>query len=181
MSRSGYSDDCDGWALIRWRGAVESAIRGQRGQAMLRELVQALDALPEKCLAADSLVNSEGDYCAFGALGLARGMDLAAIDPEDSAGVARAFGVSDALAREVMHRNDDDNTWLWVDVEFCGPVRPHYPDYGRHTKTVRVHNDDHLRERWQRMKAWAAANLKPANVANNRIAADREAGCCNSG
>jgi len=41
MSRSGYSDDCDVWALIRWRGAVKSAIRGARGQAMLRELIQA--------------------------------------------------------------------------------------------------------------------------------------------
>lgn len=32
MSRCGYSDDYDQWALIRWRGAVESAIRGKRGQ-----------------------------------------------------------------------------------------------------------------------------------------------------
>jgi hypothetical protein len=34
MSRSGYSDDIDSaddqWALIRWRGAVKSAIRGAR-------------------------------------------------------------------------------------------------------------------------------------------------------
>lgn len=26
MSRSGYVDDCDVWALIRWRGAVKQAI-----------------------------------------------------------------------------------------------------------------------------------------------------------
>jgi hypothetical protein len=37
MSRSGYSDDLENWSLIRWRGAVASAIRGRRGQAFLRE------------------------------------------------------------------------------------------------------------------------------------------------
>ncbi|KGC50992.1 hypothetical protein DO66_5867 [Burkholderia pseudomallei] len=36
MSRSGYSDDCGGWSLIRWRGAVNSAIKGARGQKFLR-------------------------------------------------------------------------------------------------------------------------------------------------
>lgn len=33
MSRSGYSEDLDMWDLIRWRGAVKSALRGKRGQA----------------------------------------------------------------------------------------------------------------------------------------------------
>lgn len=35
MSRSGYTDDCDGWQLIMYRGAVASAIRGARGQRLL--------------------------------------------------------------------------------------------------------------------------------------------------
>ena len=48
MSRSGYSDDIDdNWAHIMWRGRVASSIRGKRGQAMLRELLAALDAMPE--------------------------------------------------------------------------------------------------------------------------------------
>jgi hypothetical protein len=51
MGRAGYSEDCDGWALIRWRGAVTSAIRGKRGQAFLREMLDALDALPVKRIA----------------------------------------------------------------------------------------------------------------------------------
>lgn len=46
MSRSGYSDDIDNWDLIKWRGQVASAIRGKRGQLFLRELLAALDALP---------------------------------------------------------------------------------------------------------------------------------------
>ena len=35
MSRSGYSDGLDEWAMIRWRGAVKSAIRGARGRAII--------------------------------------------------------------------------------------------------------------------------------------------------
>lgn len=61
MSRSGYTEDCDGWDLIRWRGAVASAIRGKRGQAFLREALAALDAMPEKQLISHDLVAFEYD------------------------------------------------------------------------------------------------------------------------
>lgn len=51
MSRSGYTDDDDDpLATGRWRAQVRSAIRGKRGQAFLRELIAALDAMPEKAL-----------------------------------------------------------------------------------------------------------------------------------
>lgn len=43
MSRSGYSDDCDHIEL--WRAAVDAAVSGKRGQAFLRELLGALDAM----------------------------------------------------------------------------------------------------------------------------------------
>jgi hypothetical protein len=161
MSRSGYSDDCDGWALIRWRGAVKQAIRGQRGQAMLRELVQALDALPAKRLAADSLVTADGDYCTLGALGRARGMDMTPIDADDRASVAQAFNVAEALAAEVMWMNDEvcDDFGHYADVEVCGPMRR----WERHRRTVYVHNERADEDRWQRMRAWAVANLNPPN------------------
>lgn len=46
MSRSGYSDDCDDPLQEgRWRAAVNSAIRGKRGQAFLREALAALVAV----------------------------------------------------------------------------------------------------------------------------------------
>lgn len=46
MSRHGYSCDIDdNWALIRWRGAVNSALKGARGQQLLRDIIAALDAL----------------------------------------------------------------------------------------------------------------------------------------
>lgn len=161
MSRSGYSDDCDGWALIRWRGAVTQAIRGQRGQAMLSELVKALDALPEKRLASGSLVTADGDYCTLGALGRARGMDLAPIDPEDREAVAKAFGVAEALAAEVMYLNDEGvmDEQRAVNFEVCGPMRK----FESHTQLRWVTTPNAGRIRWEQMRAWAVANLKTPN------------------
>jgi hypothetical protein len=165
MSRSGYSDDCDGWALIRWRGAVTQAIRGQRGQAMLRELVQALDALPEKHLAAGSLVTAEGDCCTLGALGRARGMDMAPIDPEDREAVAKAFGVAEALAAEIMYLNDEEGPQEQTAFNFvvCGPMRP----WESNTQLRWKQNPQAGAVRWSQMRAWAVANLKTPNVAVN--------------
>src|SRR6185295_11408998 len=82
LSRSGYSDDGERWDLIRYRGAVASAIRGARGQTFLKEILAALDAMPEKKLIANEL-EEDGQVCALGALGKARGLDMAGIDPEN--------------------------------------------------------------------------------------------------
>lgn len=111
MSRSGYSDDCGGWDLIRWRGAVSSAIRGSRGQAFLREMLQALDALPEKKLAAETLVDAGGSCCAMGSVALKRGTDTSAVDPDDRRGVAKFFGIASALAAEIAFENDEGGHW----------------------------------------------------------------------
>lgn len=175
MSRSGYSDECEQWELIRWRGAVKSAIRGKRGQAMLRELVQALDALPEKRLAQDSLVNADGQYCALGALGRARGLMLEQQDPEDVDPdvVARTFGIPAALAAEVMYLNDERaaSDCKWVHVEICGPMRTHHPDWGSHTRSITVQNMQSAEERWTYMRAWAVGNLsaEPRNDGTSGI------------
>ena len=116
MSRSGYSDDCDGWQLIRWRGAVASAMRGQRGQAFLKEMLAAMDALPEKRLIADDLETPAtgmpfstkgGEVCAIGSVGKARGIDMAKVDPHEHEMVAAAFGIPHSLACEIMFWNDD--------------------------------------------------------------------------
>jgi hypothetical protein len=162
MSRSGYSDDCDGWALIRWRGAVKQAINGARGQAMLRELVQALDALPEKRLASGSLVTAEGEYCTLGALGRARGMDMAPIDPEDREAVAKAFGVAEALAAEIMYLNDEEGPQEQISFNcvVCGPMRP----WESHTQLRWRQNEQAGAARWSRMRAWAVAHLNPPNA-----------------
>ena len=76
MSRSGYYDDGgdDLWALICWRGAVKSALRGARGQAFLREMAAALDMMPVKQLIRHELIK-DGSVCAIGAVGRARRLD----------------------------------------------------------------------------------------------------------
>jgi hypothetical protein len=130
MSRSGYSDDCDGWALIRWRGAVTSAMRGKRGRDLLLELRDALDAMPEKVLIAHELVDAAGDFCTLGVIGQARGLPLKDIDPEDSDQVAKLFDIAPALAKEIVFENDEA---AWY--------------------------DETPQQRWTRMRAWVERSI----------------------
>lgn len=134
MSRSGYSDDgdYDQWATIRWRGAVASAVRGRRGQAMLTELLTALDAMPVKELIADELVEKDGAVCALGALAGARGIDVSSVDPDDSETVAGTFGIATALAQETVWMNDEGGGY-W--------------------------NKETPAQRWARMRAWVASQI----------------------
>ena len=136
MSRSGYSDSCDGWELIRWRGAVASAIGGKRGQHLLREMRDALDAMPVKRLIAEDLVTPEGEVCALGAVGCRRNLPgLVDLDVYDRTTVARAFGVAEALVAEIAYKNDDEapddpaRRWAymrrWVDEQLAAPEAPH--------------------------------------------------------
>lgn len=166
MSRSGYTDDFDDpLAHGRWRQAVRRSIEGKRGQALLRELVEALDAMPDKRLYPGSFATADGEFCTLGVLGAKRGTkmeDLGDEDECDTYTVGQRFGIAPAMAAEIMYLNDEYSVdcWKWVEVEFCGPVRPHWPDYGKHTRSVRVHNDRHPQERWERMRAWAVKNLR---------------------
>lgn len=147
MSRSGYTDDIDNIALINWRGAVASAIRGKRGQAFLREMLAAMDALPEKRLIENDL-QASGGYCALGTVGHARGLDMSNLDPEDHESVAAAFGVAHAMACEIMWVNDE-----------CS---------GDHRELVTLPSGE-KRERWRpdtpeerfaRVRAWIVKQLK---------------------
>lgn len=140
MSRSGlYEDDGDDpLASGRWRAQVKSATRGKRGQKLLKDMLAALDAIPEKRLISgdlvfdgkpswthpephedvivggDQLVTGRGnvvrvgEVCALGALGVARGMDMSKLDPHDPEFVADAFDVAHQLAREIIWVNDED-------------------------------------------------------------------------
>jgi len=121
MSRSGYDDCCDGWDLIRWRGAVASAIRGARGQAFLREMLDALDAMPDKRLIKGDLITETGEVCAIGAVCKKRGVHVSGIDVHDRKAVADSVGIAEALAAEIMYENDDllhaitpEGRWEWM-------------------------------------------------------------------
>lgn len=131
MSRSGYHDDLDEWALIRWRGAVDAAMRGKRGQAFLREMLAALDAMSEKRLIRSALVTETGEVCAMGAVCKARGLDVREVDESDPYEVAATVGLAQAMVREIAHENDD-----WYE-----------------TRETPEH-------RWERMRAWAASQIR---------------------
>lgn len=115
--------------MICWRGAVNAAIKGKRGQAFLRELVAALDAMPEKKLIAHEL-EAAGEFCALGAVGKCRGMDLGSMDPDDPQSVAKSFGISNALTCEIVFMNDEASY---------------------HIETPE--------QRWRRMRSWAEGEL----------------------
>ncbi len=132
MSRSGYSDDDDDpRAAAMWRGQVASTIRGKRGQAFLRELVDALDAMPAKRLIAKEL-RLDGQVCALGSVGARRGIDLETLDPEDYDTLASVFGVAHQLIQEIEYINDEASYWGWATPE----------------------------RRWQYVRNWAQRNLK---------------------
>jgi hypothetical protein len=107
MSRSGYTDDFgDPLEMGRWRGAVASSIRGKRGQQLLKELAEAMDAMPEKKLIAGAL-ETNNEYCALGVVGHKRGINLEDLDPDDYEFAARAFDIAEPLAREIVYLNDE--------------------------------------------------------------------------
>lgn len=160
MSRSGYTDDNDDqWASIRWRGAVKSALSGKRGQAFLRELLSALDAMPEKELTTAEL-QVDGQFCALGVVGQARGVDLAQVDTEDWQQLSSTFGIAESMAREIMYENDDCvANEEWTDVEIHGPMRPNYPDWNSHKRSVLVPVKRAGEQRWFYMRKWVASQI----------------------
>lgn len=130
MSRSGYSYDCDYLGL--WRGAVSKAIRGNRGQSFLKEMLTALDALPEKKLITGDFKTNTGEVCALGAVGLKRGIDLTEINPEDRGPVGKLFGIAPAMAAEIMYENDEGSVARGIET----------PE-----------------DRFQRIRAWVVKNI----------------------
>lgn len=162
MSRSGYSDDYgddDPLALGRYRAQVGSAIRGKRGQTLLRELLAALEAMPDKQLVAGEL-EADGQFCALGVVGQARGLNLAAIDTYDVESLGPKFNIAEQLAREIMWVNDDHvMDHKWVEVDIVGPVRPWYPEYGKHRVGMSVPNDQAGFERWKEVREWVEKNI----------------------
>jgi len=140
--RCGYTDDSDDDPLAhgRWRAQVQSAMRGKRGQRFFRELIAALDALPEPRLIKNDLVTEEGAFCALGALGHHKNIDVSTLDTEDYDRLGDTFDIAHQLAQETMWVNDE--AWRsWVP---CGPQL------------------EESRQRWRTVRAWAVANLAKA-------------------
>lgn len=138
MSRSGYSDDCDDdtLALGRYRGQVASAIRGKRGQAFLRELADAMDAMPAKVLIAERLVDKYGRCCAIGVVCQARGISVEGVDYSAPDEVGKLVGIASQMAAEIEYEND----------EWGG-------NFGM------TWSQETPQQRWIRMRKWVTDNL----------------------
>lgn len=136
MSRSGYLEDYDERfpnALDLYRNTVDRALGGKRGQAFLRELVDALEAMPERRLIKGQIESSDGAVCAIGSVGVRRGVDMSNVDSCDPSAVGKVFGIARCMAAEISFENDE-GVGYWVDETPEG--------------------------RWQRMRDWAARQLK---------------------
>ena len=141
MSRYCDSDDYDyePWMEGQAAGAMRSAIRGRRGQRLLRDLIAGLDALPVPELAAGALEDPEtGCVCALGAVRLQRGAEAVPLrfDPDDPdinwRHLAEPFDISETLAHAVISENEYSSK----------------------------HNDEQSRRRrWQSVRAWAVGHL----------------------
>jgi hypothetical protein len=134
MSRSGY-DGYNGHEIPPELGdnIIHRSINGKRGQNMLRDLLAALDAMPNKRLISDDLIR-DGEVCAIGALGLARGVDIEKLDPSFTRSIAKAFGIAPAMVQEIEYQNDDR-------------VEEEAPE-----------------QRWERMRHWVASQIKPESA-----------------
>jgi hypothetical protein len=177
VSRSGYSDDCDDvLAMGRYIATRNKAMGGKRGQAFLSELLAALDAMPVKELVREELVDGYDPYlialeatppryfggqehpqpfcgvCALGAVGQARGLAMAHLDPHEPEMVASAFGITTTVAREVVYANDEEGRERRE--ELFGPWHPdayYSPRFLRFPETPA--------ERWARMRKWVDAQI----------------------
>ncbi len=137
MSRTweGESDNPLDWG--RYEAAKRSTLRGRRGQAFLRELVAALDALPQPELSEGALGDQRtGCVCALGAVALAQGQSFADLAKDDGNGspdeAAEWYSISPTLANEIISANDDWRDGNTVDVR---------------------------RSRWRHVRAWAVRHL----------------------
>lgn len=147
MSRSGLVDEIDDQlAYGRYRAQVGSAIRGKRGQAFLRELAAAMDAMPDKVLIADELINEGGDCCTIGVICKARGVDVSKIDPDDPEQVAAAVDIARQMAAEIEYENDENDE---NDTRY-----ERDPETGRYVAVVET-----PAMRWTRMRKWVDAQL----------------------
>lgn len=114
MGRHGYSDDLDQQDLAMWRGQVMSSIRGRRGQKLLHDLRDALDAMPEKRLITGALVR-DGEVCAIARVAQVRGVDMTGWEntDDDDGGeddhdfLAKSLDVSACLVQEIEWANDE--------------------------------------------------------------------------
>lgn len=136
MSRSSYSDEYGDefpGQLGLYRGNVDRSLASKKGQARLRELRDALLAMSEKRLVAETFIGPKGEACALGQWAIEHSKD----DPEDrevfsrfdgddndTADLLGAAGWPRLVVLEAIYHNDMAE---YVDGPECeGPHRNEY-------------------------------------------------------
>jgi len=84
--------------------SLERSINSKRGQAFLRELILALNALPEKILIYGDFENSDG-YCVMGACLKYRNLNVREID-DSNEGLGSIFNIHTEFIEKVIDVND---------------------------------------------------------------------------
>lgn len=138
------------WAL--WEHNLERNMSGAAGQAKLKELRDALLALPEKRLIETRLADGEGNVCALGALAVQRRVE---------AGEPRSAVLSE-LAEKVVEDDWGLDGWeaeqlTLEEARACGVKRPM-------AVTVAYENDfgpsrETPEERYARVLAWVEKRI----------------------
>jgi hypothetical protein len=162
MSRSGYRADFQAdYVLNLYRANVDRCIAGKHGQKLLKELVEALDAMPVKELIPNSFMEKSGRVCALGAVAKKRSLDTSDLmrNEEDCirALTAERFAVKEMLTNEIMFMNDEvveNFVTTWVDIE--GPMR----HWEQKSKRADVSKSNHKSERFDLIRKWAMEKIK---------------------
>ena len=138
--RVSYSDEED-WPgqFELWQANCRRSIRGKKGQAALRELEAALQALPHPRLGYDVLVEPTGEVCAIGAMMVQRRI---------AAGMSREQAIAECSNVDSC---DTQEAGEWIGM-------PSLVAW-----SAAVENDEYRREtpeqRYERMLAWVRGYL----------------------
>lgn len=108
-----------------WQANAMRSIKGKKGQVALRELEQALLALPEKRLIARELENADGEGCAIGALAKYRNYTPKADPDWEMELVGMELGMPHMVAWKVVALNDMDlDKYYDRKLDRCVPYTP---------------------------------------------------------
>lgn len=165
MSRSGYCDDIDDTlAHGRWRAQVRSATRGKRGQKLLREMLAALDAMPEKRLVPFELeVSADADAKHAADWSRITGMDPSEYlthalrrDERVKEGDVCALGALGKMrGLDMSNLDPEDPDTVASAFDIASPLAR---EIVYMNDEVSSHNET-PEQRWTRMRKWVASQL----------------------
>lgn len=171
MSRSCYTDDYGDefpGQLALFRANVDRSMRSKAGQARLRELRDALLALPVKALERETFAQGRPDspeVCALGAWALAKsGGDVEAAgamvpadaDDYETYDALKPHGWPRLVVLDVIYFNDEIE---FVYDEFLGPHRSPYAYHTAGDWPVRYGREETGAERYARILEWVESRL----------------------